>query len=514
MSGLTVRRLITELGFDTDEKAVQSYDKSMRNLRRTTTAVAAAATAATAALFGFAREQAARGNDIAKAASEYGIAADRLQELEFGFQRISRLSRGEVARAFERVNQSIAEARQGSDRYADGLLNVGFSQQEIADGSIDVERAFLRTAEAIRTAETRAEATGMAMDVFGRRTGRRIVGPIRESDESLEQLAARFQELGGGMDEVALQRSERFEDSMLDLRTTVTGLRDAIGSDLMPIVSDLMDDMTDWIAANRELIQQRMERAIELIRRGVEFFWRTVRAAAGVVQSFVDTLGGWETSLRILGILMASTFGARVLRDIVNIGRALLAAGVAARLLRRRIMAIPLVGLFVLATDDLWNWVKENESATGRVLGEWEDFKVALDLLLDDIINNPMQVVEAVLAAMRHLWREMALFVDGLLPDWMKSGAFDGFMGGVTGQRTPGSQAAGPPSQDVPGVGGSGRGAQMTRRIDATVQAVLNIPEGSSAAQQESMRNQAEAIVSEIWDREMRNAIGDLDPGE
>ena len=64
--------------------------------------------------------------------------------------------------------------------------------------------------------------------------------------------------LGGEMSGPALAAADEFQVHLLLLQTAVGGLKNSIGSALIPVLQPLVDQLTDWISANRELIATKV----------------------------------------------------------------------------------------------------------------------------------------------------------------------------------------------------------------------------------------------------------------
>lgn len=480
---MQVRELVTRLGFDADTDQARKYDKTLQDVRRNAFRAAAAVAALAAGTFEVARRMANAGNEVAKSAVEAGMAADEYQRLRFALGQISQASRQDVDRALGRLNQRIGRARREGGKYAEALTEMGFSQEEIASGAVTSERAMDALTRQLGNAKDDMEASAIAGDLLGTRLGRRLGPSLRRNAEAMEQARIRAEELGGGWSEAALSASEDFVDTMGEVGLITTTITSQIAEGLIPAVNEIVRGFVDWWAANREIIQQNLARTIERLGVALRVIRGVVSGFIGAINRGVEALGGWERVIRLLTIAAASLAAVRLARWVWGVSGAILAAWKGGRLLRTILLAlsrIPIVAAFsalVLVLEDIFHWVTGGESALKR------------------------------------LFQSFMGFVDGvknIMPDWMKT-MFGANVSAETyygGGSMPPMTFGRSPADDV----ASSRSGQVN--VNARTEAVLQVPQGTSEEQRRSIEAQAEAIFTQQWDRQMRDAMWNFQPVE
>lgn len=522
---MIVRQLLTRLAFDADTKQAKQYGNALQTVRRVSVGLVAAKGALNAGLALFIRRMAAAGNETAKSAVEAGMAQDEYQGLRFVMERISQVSGPELDRALGNTNQRIQRASVEGGRYADSLMMLGFSQQEVTDRTITSGDAFDRVAELSRDAATQAEAAAAANALFGDRVARRLVPALQRADTDVDALRQSFRDLGGGLSEEALSASEDFVDSTTDLQAAITGVKSIIMEEMLPAITQSVQAFTEFIKENKELIGQRLHAALDLIVRSASFLWGMIRRVTTAVDNTVNRFTDWETVIRLVIAAFAAMIASGIIRWLtVTLTGALGTATAATRTLNaaiRTLRRLLLIGLFAAAIEDLHAWVNENESATGRVLGDWENFKQNLDAIWDDINNNPSQffrilgmmiedaarvLIDFNMAIQRHIeeifrgWWESLL---DTMPNWVqqmfgagevtsRSGPIGAMLDTFQDRReaSTGSVTGGPPNQAL--------------SINSTVN--LQVPEGTQSQQRDFLRLEAQQLFQRFWDREVRNA--------
>ena len=581
---MQVRELVTKLGFDADTEQAKTYDQTLADVRRTAMRAAAAVGALAAGSFELSRRIANAGNEVAKSAVEMGLAADESQRLAFAIGQITRLSAGESQRALRRLNDSIGRARDGSQEQIEAFERLGVSHQELIDGSLTTEEVFGRVTRGLQGLETASDAARQGSLLLGRGVGRQLGPALRENADELEAARIEAERLGGGWSDAGLSASEDFVDAMGRVGLITTTLTSTLAEKLLPIVRETMDVFVDWFAANRELILQNMRRWME----GLASAMRVVRTIVGAlirgVNRVVEAMGGWESTIRLLTIALTTFVALRVARWVWGVAGALAAAAAKGGLLRTVMMAlsrIPIIAAFIAliyVIEDLITWISGGDSAIGRWLGTWEDFrekaiaamtdvfeymdplirqiKAMGEILMGALTLDPKRILEgfrslgtAIVDWAKQLGSSIREAILDALPDWMVTAIETA--GGVVGDaadavRAPLDRAVsegeriggllsfgGSDRGDSDGTdagvrmgetfGGRGRdpGSDMQRlgsdrrvEINARTEATLQVPQGTSEEQRRAIEQQADEIFGEHWDREMRRALWDFQPVE
>lgn len=581
---MQVRELVTKLGFDADTKQAETYDQTLADVRRTAMRAAAAVGALAAGTVLLARRMADTGNEVAKSAVEAGLAADEFQQLTFAIGQVTRLSDQQAQQALMRLNDTIGRARIEGGRYAESLERLGFSQEEIQSGTIDNAEAFARVTEEIGKTENAQDAAALASRVLGERVGRQLGPALRENAEGLLRAREEAERLGGGWSDLALNEAEELTDSFGRVGLITTTLTSTLAEKLLPIVREAVDAFVDWFSSNRELILQNMRRWME----GLASAMRVVRTIVGAlirgVNRVVEAMGGWESTIRLLTIALTTFVALKVARWIWGVAGALVAAAAQGRLLRTVMMAlsrIPIIAAFIAliyVIEDLITWISGGDSAIGRWLGTWEDFREKAIAAMTDILEyldplirqfqavgeiiagaltlDPKRILEgfrslgtAIVDWAKQLGSSIREAILDALPDWMVTAIEKA--GGVVGDaadavRAPLDRAVsegeriggllsfgGSDRGDSDGTdagvrmgetfGGRGRdpGTDMQRlgsdrrvEINARTEATLQVPQGTTEEQRRAIEQQADEIFGEHWDREMRRALWDFQPVE
>jgi hypothetical protein len=180
------------------------------------------------------------GDAIAKNAREAGLSGTAYQELAYAIGQSAQVGEEEITKAFGRITKTIGDAAAGNKPAIDALRELGFSQEQIAKGSITTEEAFNRFNTAMQNAKTPADAAAVAGDLLGDKLGQKLAGALRDSGGEIDGLRKRAHDLGLVMSDDALTASENFNDAISDLKGQFGALGREIGTAVMPVVMNTL----------------------------------------------------------------------------------------------------------------------------------------------------------------------------------------------------------------------------------------------------------------------------------
>jgi len=114
----------------------------------------------------FGRESFAWAAGLGEAAAGIGITTDELQQLQYAATQ-SGVEVGKLNKAFLDIRKTMRDAANGNDQANKVMLALGYTQAEVASGSIKAMDAFLKVSAAISAAKTEQEKFNIATALFG-----------------------------------------------------------------------------------------------------------------------------------------------------------------------------------------------------------------------------------------------------------------------------------------------------------------------------------------------------------
>lgn len=357
---MIVRELVTRLGFKTDTSGLQKYEQAVGGMtKRVETALA-----------GMRAAMAAIGAGVAAiGVKQLAEATDRVTDLQSRLRALSQRS------SFDELAKRAMESGAAVEGYVDGFIRLAGatdgvlnSQEEVVE-ILDTLNAGLKASGAdAGTAAGVMRQFGQALGsgtlrgdelnsmnegagVLMRELARAILGPTGTVG-ALKKLA----EQGGLTTEVVLQGMKKIGPALQAQSAAATRT-----------FGQAMQQLGDTVW----LTWSRFDQAVG--------FTRTLTAAldwlSGAITSTVEFFGGFNRAAEVLGITL-SVLAVSRLPAIAS------AALVASRALWAMIAPVAPVIAAVTAVwavvDDLYSWVKGEDSLAGELFGDFEDFaKVA-----------------------------------------------------------------------------------------------------------------------------------------
>ena len=233
-----------ENGVKQAEKSGSSLATSLKSGLATAAKVGAAAigavTAASGALYtgitAAAGSVAAYGDNIDKMSQKMGMSAEAYQEWDAVMQHS-----GTSIESLQAGMKTLANAVENGN---DAFNRLGISQEEIA--KMSNEELFSATITALQNVENETERTYLAGQLLGR--GATELGALlNTSAEDTQAMKDRVHELGGVMSDEAVKASARYQDSLQDMKTSFSGLKNNLIGDFLPGLSTVMDGIASLV---------------------------------------------------------------------------------------------------------------------------------------------------------------------------------------------------------------------------------------------------------------------------
>ncbi len=284
-----------------------------RNARQ----IAIGATLAGGAIFGLANSTADLGDNVAKTADKLGIGLGALQELRYAAER-SGVATATFDGALEKMTKNIGLAMEGTGAQKDALDALGLSAADLANKM--PEDALGAIADKLQGVGTQAEKAAIANDLFGR-SGIGLLNMLKDGSKGLTQLREDARRTGYVLSDQAARDAEVFKDTLLDTELAMKGLKNTVGSALMPVVTRSMRRIGDALIGNRADVERwaegfaaGAERALPIIGEIASGIGSIGSVVFAVTEQTADMVGGWENFGMIVGAVLAS-------RTIVRVGK-------------------------------------------------------------------------------------------------------------------------------------------------------------------------------------------------
>jgi hypothetical protein len=389
---MIVRELVTRLGFEIDDKNLIRFNRDVQRLKDKLSSLAQSLDLVKKAVAGVV--VAGTGLSIltvsvAKSVQEtenlakgLGITTSELQELELIAQSTG-AEVGDLTNSFTKFNKALADTDNQSSRSIKELKELGISLYDASGKLKDSKELYRETAKAISSIENPAIKAAKAQRVLGI-NNLDLLDTLTLSNEEFDKQREKIEKLGYIIDSKGIRATKEFIKSWRQLNIVVDGLKTQIALKFMPVLKDLLDRFNRWYEINRKIINDSLGRTIDVLSTVFNALLGVIKILLWPVQRLSEALGGFD---RVV-IAVAGAITAVLLPSMWGWVRALSALTVA--LLANPItwftVAVGALGAAIaLLVEDIYYWVKGNDSALGRILGRWEDFKASFKAIIDSL---------------------------------------------------------------------------------------------------------------------------------
>ena len=266
---MNVFELFAKLGLDTTEyneglegaeKAGSSFGANLKKGVGAAAGVAAAGIAAattatvagTKALIDGVTSVSEYGDRIDKMSQKMNMSATAFQEWDFVMQH--------AGTSIDSMQASIKTLSNAAETGNEAFEKLGLSQEEIAEMS--GEELFSATISALQNVSSETERTYLAGQLLGR--GATELGPLLNmSSEELNEMKQQAHDLGGVLSDEAVKDAAQFQDSLQNMQTSFTGIKNSMLSQFLPSFSRTMDGLSMVFSGSD------IEGGLELIEEGV-----------------------------------------------------------------------------------------------------------------------------------------------------------------------------------------------------------------------------------------------------
>lgn len=269
----------------------------LKSLAAPAAAAAAAIGAAGTSLFRFVSEQASAAAAMNDAARAAGIGVEEFQRLRFAADQTG-VSAETLQKGMTRFSATLLQIKQGSGKEAEKTLSaLGLSIKDL-DGLSRTQQIGL-IGDRLQGVADASERSAIAAQLFGKSAGPEMAQLLAEGTFGIEALAAAAQ---GVLSADEVQRLADFDDAAQAMNATLTGLAQGIAADLAPAVQGIVQDFTDWIAANESIIRQDIGGAFEFITGQVKKASDTIDLFLFAVRQVDDVLKNLRPNVEDSGL--------------------------------------------------------------------------------------------------------------------------------------------------------------------------------------------------------------------
>ena len=263
--------------------------------------------------FGFAKALATAGDEAVKSSQRAGVSARSWQQLKYAGE-MSGVEAGMMESSLAKLGNTIGKAGMGSKDLAVWFQRAGVSVRDSHGKIKATDRVLLELADKFSRMPDGIQKTTLAVGLFGEE-GKALLPFLNAGKKGIKELAQEAEKMGLVIGEDAAKQGEEFNDSCARLTSSLKGIGIQIGTNLLPLVNDVVKRTTAWIMANRDLLVTKVSGWLESVTRKLPEFIDQVFSAVGSLEDFfdgissvVDSIGGWKVALGVVAAFMSAGF--------------------------------------------------------------------------------------------------------------------------------------------------------------------------------------------------------------
>lgn len=506
--GAALGRLAAEVGLNTVATRANALGGALRNAWQEAGNLAlrlgTIAGLGGGGLLGLTKMTAEYGEQVLMASQRLGMSTAAFQRHAFAASQ-NAVQVEQFADAMRFLAANAVAAANGSEEMATWFRAAGVSVRDARGQIKGTDELFLELADAFARSSKEEEKVKVAQTLLGQ-SGARMIPLLNQGAAAIRRMGDEAERLGLVMSQDKIEQAEEFGDHLDVLGQVVRTVGLSIGSVLIPVIQPLVVRLTEWVAANRELIAVKVgefvERVVDALPDLVEGARNVATGFQGVVEALRwagETFGYAETAAVAVGLylggpligalanvtLAAALFGTSLGGVALRLGALAFAPVVAAignfvTALRAGQGAMAAFNL-VLAANPIGATIAAVTALAGAaylIYRNWEPISGFFTGLFDGIVG----VVTGAVESIRRVWGGIAQWIGeqvqaiaGVLPDFVRRRlGFDAAVAGAAPPVAASVPALAAPPASAPGVAPAlGPGAQpfegelVVRFVDA-----------------------------------------------
>ncbi len=273
-----IAELVVKLGVDADSAAVKDLDDSMKGVDSSTggarkafgkfakgvAVVGAVAAGAVVSLVKMADSTANAGDQIAKSSRAAGVSAEAYQRQRFALD-LAGVSQSAYEKGTKKIAQELERARQGEvTPFTKAITAAGGSLDDFGDNADDNLPTLIGILGEVDDASQR---TALLAEALGAKVGPEFATAVIQGKEALEAAGLTLNTVYTAEQ---LKNAEDYVDAQAEMKDAINSVKVSMSAGLLPTLIDGIDQITNWVEENEELIQQDIPAFIDDLTEKVE----------------------------------------------------------------------------------------------------------------------------------------------------------------------------------------------------------------------------------------------------
>lgn len=249
------------------------------------TAIGTASVAAGRQIWSMANEVSAAGDEIEKNSQKVGLSYASYQKWDYAMK-ISGTDMTSCANGLKTLTNKFDDAKNGSSGAVEIFNRLGLSVDDLKGKSR--EDVFGAVVKQLQNVTDETEKAALANDLFGK-SGQNLAPMFNMTNEQLDELMNEAEKYGMVMSDEAVAASAAFQDSLTQLKGTMTGLKNEMIGKLLPSLTNLNSGLNEIVNGNPDEGIRMIKEAVSGLLDSIEELLPTLLQLGGEILQAIST---------------------------------------------------------------------------------------------------------------------------------------------------------------------------------------------------------------------------------
>lgn len=397
-----ITELLGYIGLDTDDKSfdeaqqqVAGIHKGMLGIIAVAGAMAAAVAGAAVGLVNSFAETAVEADTLAK---RVGVTTEQLQQLSYAASTFG-VEQDALVDGLKELSLRTDEfVKTGQGGGAESFQRLGLGAKQLAQYTNDTNGLFDLLLSKLRGVQDAAARQRLADELFGGTAAEQFIPMLTASAESIDVLKQEAIDLGIVMSDESVKAAKAYSIEMKRVQGVFTGIKNQIASAVLPIILELTKSFREFLTNNSRLVVESLSAAFQ----GLAFALKAVGVAAAFAVPYLigsAAISGYRAAIAAIAVMRGGFVALRTSAiaawAAAYAGPALVGAAIAA---------------LVLVFEDIYTYLNGGKSVTGLIVQKFGEAA--------DAVKRKWQELKV---WFKGLFDELAIYLQNLLPDWLRN---------------------------------------------------------------------------------------------
>lgn len=310
----TAEEFVTKWGFQVDHAALDKMESSLESIKGKLEFLTA--TEVAKGLFEMVQKFSEFAENLHVSATSIGLTVEQFQKLSFSAKQAG-VDNGELEASMRRLSRSLYSARVGGAEAQQAFSRLGISPDRVR-GFKNAQDALYAISDRMKQINDPIQKAALGQELLGRSSAH-MVGYLSQGSKALKDQGAQAEALGAVLSGPQIEALVNVEHAMQRLWALLKGIAGTIAAEIAPVLEAFIGDFIKWAQANREVIQQNIEKWLENVAYALGFTWGLLTTITKAVLDFAKSWGFDDKLLSWIATLAGLVSGLLLLKGAFSV---------------------------------------------------------------------------------------------------------------------------------------------------------------------------------------------------